>query len=311
MDIHTFLVMLHVIGTILGTGGATVAELQIARALKDKRISMDERALMHANYGMIRAGMAIILVSIIGMFFYFQSQGNDLLFTSEKLWIKELMFLVIFLNAIALQKRLVPLWLGASLSFTSWWGATLLGLAGQLPYSFTTYLIGYVIAVLAVAGLFHLLRMWRAMGVLNTRTTILSFVMILAAVLALVFYLIQGEEEARQAALEEAAQELPAEYRTLSETVSFEYPGGTHIIEFVFAVDEDGVVRRVDGADVDPDNQGRIAQFVTAVNEIVVGQPLMEIEELAVVGGASLTTAAFNDAVNALQAQTTRPAEAE
>ncbi len=47
MDIYTLIIVTHVIGTILGTGGATIAELQINSALKDKRVSPDERALMH------------------------------------------------------------------------------------------------------------------------------------------------------------------------------------------------------------------------------------------------------------------------
>ncbi|MCB9812230.1 hypothetical protein H6778_01075 [Candidatus Nomurabacteria bacterium] len=302
MDIYTFLVMLHVIGTILGTGGATVAELQIARALKDKRVSMDERALMHVNYGMIRAGMAIVLVSVLGMFWYFEAQGSDVLFTNEKLWIKDLMFLMVFLNAFALQKRLVPLWLGASISFTSWWGATLLGLAGQLPYSFTTYLVGYVIAIFAIAGLFHLLRLWRAMGILNTRTTILSFGIILAAVAVIVFQLIQGEQ-AREAALQAASEEVAAEYRMLTEVVTFEYPGGTHNIEFKIAVDDSGVIQHIAGADINPDNQGKIADFVVAVNELLVGETLSEVETLGKVGTASLTTAAFNESIAKMQAK--------
>ncbi len=303
MDIYTFLVMLHVIGTILGTGGATVAELQIARALKDKRVSMDERELMHANYGMIRVGMAIIAVSILGMFWYFAAEGSDVLYTADKLLIKELMFAVIFLNAVALHKRWVPLWLGASLSFTSWWGATLLGLAGQLPYSFMTYLIGYVIAVFAIAGLFHILRLLGHLGILNRRTSVLAFAVVLAAVAFTVFYLIQGEQAERQLA-EEAAEANPlAEYRTLSETVSFEYPGGTHTVLFDFSLDDEGIIRRVAAADVDPDNQGKIADFVEAVNEVVVGQPLDTLTPQSRIGGASLTTGAFNAAVAKLQAK--------
>ena len=302
MDIYTFLVMLHVIGTILGTGGATVAELQIARALKDKRVSMDERALMHANYGMIRAGMAIIFVSIIGMFAYHASIGSDALFTNEKLWIKDVMFIMIVLNAIALQKRLVPLWLGASISFTSWWGATLLGLAGNLPYSFTTYLIGYVITIFAIAGLFHLLRMWSAMGILNGRTTILSFAIILTSVAVLVFYLIQGEA-ARTDVVEEEREQLAAEYRLLTHTTTFEYPGGTHEPMFEFNVDSDGVVQFFRVSDTDPDNQGRFAQYSETMSEMIVGTPLSELEPFDVVGGASLTTGAFNESLAIVQEQ--------
>lgn len=158
MDIYTLIVAGHVIGTILGAGGATIAEFQINTALKKGGVNPEERALMHVNYRLIRVGMAIILVSVIGMFWYHLREGSTWILTSEKLWIKDLMFVMIFLNAIALQKRWVPLWLGASISFTSWWGATLLGLAGRLPYDFVTYLIGYILAIFLVAGVLHSVR---------------------------------------------------------------------------------------------------------------------------------------------------------
>jgi len=158
MDIYTFIVAGHIIGTILGAGGATIAEFQITKALRDKKVSSDESALMHVNYTMIRVGMAILFISVVAMFWYHLEQGNQFILTSEKLWIKDVMFVAIIVNAVALTKRWVPLWLGASISFTSWWGATLLGLAGRLPYSFETYLVGYVVAIFLVAGIFHLVR---------------------------------------------------------------------------------------------------------------------------------------------------------
>lgn len=158
MDIYQIIVAGHVIATILGVGGATIAEFQITRALRDKSVSPDERALMHVNYKMIRVGMALMLVSVIAMFWYHLSQGNQFILTSQKLWIKDLMFVMIIVNAVALHKRWVPLWLGASISFTSWWGAALLGMAGRLPYSFETYLIGYVLVIFVVAYLLHLVR---------------------------------------------------------------------------------------------------------------------------------------------------------
>lgn len=158
MDIYTIIVAGHVIGTILGAGGATIAEVQITKALADRKVTSDEKALMHANYTLIRVGMAIILLSVVGMFWYHLNQGNQFILTSEKLWIKDLMFVAIIVNAVALTKRWVPLWLGASISLTSWWGATLLGLAGRLPFSFETYLAGYLVAILFVAGVSHLIR---------------------------------------------------------------------------------------------------------------------------------------------------------
>ena len=160
MDLYTIIIMAHVIGTILGTGGATVAEIQINKALQDGRLDESERALMHANYWMIRVGLALIVVSAIAIFWYQWGQGSGWVLTSQKLWIKELMVVVIIVNAVALSYHRVPLWLGSAISFTSWWSATLLGLAGQLPYSFVTYLVGYVIAIFVIASILHLIRRW-------------------------------------------------------------------------------------------------------------------------------------------------------
>lgn len=160
MDLYSIIVAGHVIGTILGTGGATIAEFQINRALAQGKVDASARALMHVNYTIIRVGMGIILLSVIGMFWYHLAAGNTFILTSEKLWIKDVMFVAIFVNAFLLTKRWIPLWLGASISFTSWWGATLLGLAGRLPYSFETYLAGYILAIFVVAGVLHYIRQW-------------------------------------------------------------------------------------------------------------------------------------------------------
>ena len=68
------------------------------------------------------------------------------------------MVVAIIINSILIAKRMVPLWLGAAISFTSWWGATLLGLTGKLPFTFVEYVVGYVVAIFVVAGVLHLVR---------------------------------------------------------------------------------------------------------------------------------------------------------
>ena len=158
MDLYTFIILLHIIGTILGTGGATLAEIQITKALKDKKISDDERNLMHSTYFTIRVGMAFLLVSILGMILYYiHNDMVDRLFT-DKVLFKEFLFVMIVINAVCISRRWVPLWLGAATSFTSWWLATILGVSGYLPYNFVVFLIGYIILIFVVAGALHLIK---------------------------------------------------------------------------------------------------------------------------------------------------------
>ncbi len=302
MEIYTILIALHVIGTILGTGGATLAEFQIMRSLKDKKVSNDERALMHVNYGMIRVGMAILLVSVIGMFWYFYSTGSNHLLTSEKLWIKDLMFVMIFVNAIALQKRWVPLWLGASISFTSWWGATLLGLAGHLPYTFSTYLAGYAVAIFAVAGILHFIRQVSggAMKSSKQKLFLLAAALVFMALFA-IFYQVLTKPSDVDNGIEVAEVAI---VRELSSTVSYDVPGGSHTVRFTVGIDEDGVIGNVSGVDTtDPEHQANVNKFAVALTTMIKGKKLDELKEVDMVGSSSLTTAAFNEALTDIRSQ--------
>lgn len=156
MDLHTILVLGHVLGTVLGLGGAIVAEVQITQALKDGTIEDDERALLHADYFLIRVGMALIIVSGLALVWWYLAQGSTWVLTSEKLWVKDIMMVVIIVNAVLLSKHVMPLSLGRSLSIVSWVGATVLGVWRDVPFGFWELVAVYAAVVLATAYFFRL-----------------------------------------------------------------------------------------------------------------------------------------------------------
>lgn len=139
-----------------------MAEVNINTALKDKQVSLDERALLHGTYTLIRVGMVLLVISVVAMMWYHIANDTVGRLLVEKVWFKEFLFVIIIANAVAISNRWVPLWLGAATSFTSWWAATILGVAGYLPYSFTTFLIGYLVALAVVAGILHLIREYQS-----------------------------------------------------------------------------------------------------------------------------------------------------
>ena len=157
MDLHTLLVIGHVVGTILGVGGATVAEMNIVQALKDGKVDTSEKQLMHANYTMIRVGMAIVFLSGVTLVWWHLAQGNTWVLTSPKIWVKDLIFIIIILNAVALARHWVPLWLGAAVSFASWWTAAVLGL-WRLHAPFWMIFGGYIVAIVVAAVALHFIR---------------------------------------------------------------------------------------------------------------------------------------------------------
>ncbi len=161
MELHTVLVFIHIAGTILGVGGATLAEIFYLSAVKHGKPGAGEKRLMHANYKMLRVGLALAVLSGIALIWYWVSvEGNPWPLESPKVWVKDIMVLVIIINAVLISKRWVPMWLGASLSFTSWWGATLLGAWREIPFSFWQIVSGYIVAIFVIAAILEGIKHW-------------------------------------------------------------------------------------------------------------------------------------------------------
>lgn len=158
-DIQTTLILLHVLGTILGVGGATFIEIFLIRALQDGVMDPVERGFMGITYRVVRIGIVINLFSGIAFFLYYNYHGQYGQLYNPLLWAKMVMFGMIILNAVLLQAKVVPLWLGSALSFVSWYAVFYMGMMMQtLTASFWEVLFYYAIAVLVGAGVLSLVR---------------------------------------------------------------------------------------------------------------------------------------------------------
>tara|TARA_B100000745_G_scaffold219274_1_gene145995 strand:+ start:9230 stop:9721 length:492 start_codon:yes stop_codon:yes gene_type:complete len=147
MDVYTFLIVSHIIGTVLGVGGATFAEINITTALKDGKVSGDESALLHATYTTIRLGFFILLLSGFGFLVYYRLNGLEALLYSATLWAKLTIVGFIGINAVLLQTRMIPLLWGSAISLVSWYAALILGTMHGISYSYFDILFGYTLAV--------------------------------------------------------------------------------------------------------------------------------------------------------------------
>jgi len=121
MDIYLFLLIVHLVGTILGVGGATMIEVQLNKALKNNDVSLDERALLGTDYKMVRVGLVLAIFSGFGFLLIYKFTGHTERLYDPMMWAKFTMIIVIAVNAVLLQARKISLYWGAALSFTSWW----------------------------------------------------------------------------------------------------------------------------------------------------------------------------------------------
>jgi len=157
MNIYELLVISHIIGTVLGVGGATFAEIFYVRALRDGTVSGEEGATLKTIYTILRIGLFMAVLSGFGFLLYFSLTGHEEYLYNEKLWAKLTIVFFLMVNAILIQAKRMPLWLGSAISLTSWYTALILGVLRGAGYTYFGVLIVYAMAVLVVAYFLHVI----------------------------------------------------------------------------------------------------------------------------------------------------------
>ncbi|NQV93343.1 hypothetical protein HQ403_02490 [Candidatus Kaiserbacteria bacterium] len=150
MDIYTILILTHLVGTVLGVGSATFAEIFYLKALKDGEVSPDEGALLKSTYTVLRVGLILGVLSGFGFLLLYRFTGQEERLLDPKLWAKMTVIVILVINALMLQLHRIPMWLGASLSVTSWYAAMILGAWHGVPYSYIEIMAGYIVAVIVM-----------------------------------------------------------------------------------------------------------------------------------------------------------------
>ncbi|MEK7568000.1 MAG: hypothetical protein AAB513_03725 [Patescibacteria group bacterium] len=148
MDWYTFLIILHIVGTALGVGGATFAEVNIIRALRDGVVSIEESELMRGTYMVLRFGLFLLVFSGFGFLLFYRLNGTTEMLYSPMLWAKLTIIGVLVLNVMLLHSRKISLLLGSAISITSWYTALILGVLFRgVQYSYVSVLIVFIISV--------------------------------------------------------------------------------------------------------------------------------------------------------------------
>lgn len=167
MDTHGILILGHIIGTILGVGGATFIEIHLNMALRDGKMDDTEKGFMKKDFLLTRIGMSLAFVTGIGFVleYYFNNQLFRLM--DGVFWAKMCIIAIIIVNAVLLDKHKIGLYWGSAFSFVSWWAAMLLGtfltsgtkfFPGNVPVSFISIMAVYGVIVIISAYTLHKLR---------------------------------------------------------------------------------------------------------------------------------------------------------
>lgn len=156
MDTYLFLVLVHLLGTILGVGGATFVEIFLVKALRDGKVDQAEGEVLKTVFFVVRIGLVLALLSGFGFLLYYQLNGQSFRLYNPLLWAKLSMVIIIAANALLLQMHKISLYWGSAFSLVTWYSAAIVGVFVTNAKLFSYWQVMFVYAFAVVLGAFIL-----------------------------------------------------------------------------------------------------------------------------------------------------------
>lgn len=150
----------HIVGTVLGVGGATFAEIFHYQVAKSGEFNPTVGRFLQTTYMVLRLGLVLLVLSGFGYLIMLRLDGHAQYILGPRVLSKLLITFVILINAILLQTKKISLVWGSAISFVSWYAALVIGSWRGLPLSFWGIVTLYIatIAVFGTVKLFFISR---------------------------------------------------------------------------------------------------------------------------------------------------------
>jgi len=161
MELYQLVTTAHIIGAVLGAGGAVASDLLFLKSLKDKRIDKIELSFLRMMSVLVWVGLGLLIASGVALFV---SDPTGYL-ASDKFLAKMTIVILIAINGLVFHFLHIPflkkktnvklfaslpkgegavLILSGVVSAVSWFSALVLGTLRGLPYSYETIMAIYV-----------------------------------------------------------------------------------------------------------------------------------------------------------------------
>lgn len=149
------LAILQTMAISLGVGSSTIAILNFFVAIRDGKISPEERAMMGIVYIVLRVAMVAILLTTFVLALLNAQTYSSGYFSDYKIAIWTLIF-TLFFNAFLMTKHLVPSSIGPAIQAGSWY--TLGIITSLLPlnldnFTYFHFVLGYLLVLTLAVSL--------------------------------------------------------------------------------------------------------------------------------------------------------------
>lgn len=151
MDWGILIKISHIIGTVLGVGGDTFGAIFYFKAMQDGEIDLSESRLLRVCYSVLHIGLVLLVISGFAYFLEFRLEGFPERILQDRFIAKIALVIILLVNAILLQVRKIPVWLGGAISIVSWYGALILGAWRGIQAELWQMVLVYLIAIMVAA----------------------------------------------------------------------------------------------------------------------------------------------------------------
>lgn len=195
----------HILGAVIGAGGALYSDILFFKALSDKKVDEKELSLLKILSGFVWLGLILLIISGVGMF----ALDPQAYMYSTKFIAKMAIVFILFINGLFFHIFHIPfigrrarlreelftntpglegarLVLSGIVSITSWFFALVLGSLRSLPFSATDIMATYLLALSLGAG--SSLVVMKHFLALHVRKTILRVALVLLALSVALVY---------------------------------------------------------------------------------------------------------------------------
>ena len=163
IDIKTLFIIGHIVGAVLGAGGAFVSDAIFFSTVKDGIINKTEMRFISLGSRFVWGGLIILIISGIGLFF-----TNPIYYIASTKFISKIIIVgIITINGIIFHKLHIPvlkrsvgsklinskefikrsniLMISGAVSMVSWVATLVLGSLKKIPYGIDTILSVYLV----------------------------------------------------------------------------------------------------------------------------------------------------------------------
>ncbi len=135
------------LGLILAVGSSTYAITFFQQSILDGKIDRTEKRFLHTVYFILRLGMLLLVLSVIWRMVLLGFTDTPI-FSDQTLWFQFTLLLAVNINAILMDRHLIPMWLGPAIAGGSWYGYFFSVILAPSPFPYSFLLLSWICLII-------------------------------------------------------------------------------------------------------------------------------------------------------------------